>query len=190
MAGSSGFYIGLEWTPPTGVDFDVDASVFACTHDANDDPKLFRDDYFVCYAQAEKQGAPFASKDNAICHSGDNLTGIDTDDNDDEQIRIYPDRLDPQTKELSIIASIYEAKERGDQNFGQAKKLSIRICDMDDQGNPTTERYKFKLNEDYSQYSVLQFGSIYLRDDGDWAFNPTGAGFANADLGAVWNIYK
>lgn len=181
--GDTNFYIGLEWTPPTGGQtYDLDGSIFACAYDADDNPKLVSKGHFVYFKQLQ-------SSDGAIVHSGDNLTGLDTDDNDDEQIRVYLDKLDPRVQELSIIVNIYDAI-RKNQNFGQVKKASIRICQMDAAGNPTTELLKFNLSEDYSKFTALQFGQIYKRDDGAWAFNPTGQGFENADLGTVLNVYN
>jgi tellurium resistance protein TerD len=182
--GDTNFYIGLEWTAPANATstFDLDGSVFACAYDANEDPKLVSAGHFVYFKQLK-------SADGAIIHSGDNLTGDDTDDADDEQIRVYLDKLDPRVQEISIIANIYDAVKKG-QNFGQVKKAAIRICQMDGQGNPTTELLKFNLTEDYSKFTALQFGQIYKRDDGQWAFNATGVGFENADLGTVLAIYQ
>lgn len=188
--GASDFYIGLQWDTPaatnSGAEFDLDASIFGCTYDSADDPKLLRDDYFVYYGRAPSPGAPFESGDGSIKHSGDNRTGAG--DGDDEQIRIYLNKLDPRVQELSIICDIYDAQARG-QNFGQVRKGKIRICKMDSAGNPTEELAKFNLSDDFSAFTAVQPGSIYKREDGDWAFNATGAGFAGG-LSAAIALYS
>ncbi len=187
--GDRAFYIGLSWETPTAANsahnFDLDASIFGCEYDANDDPKLVNDDYFVYYGLAPRPGAPFQCKDGSICHSGDNTTG--EAEGDDEQVRIYLDKLDARVRELSIIVDIYDAVNRG-QNFGMVRKGKIRICKMDATGNPTEELASFNLSEDYSAFTAVQPGSIYKRDDGDWAFNPAGAGFAGG-LAAAAALY-
>ena len=188
--GKTNFYIGVEWDTPKqagGHDFDLDTSIFGCAIDANDDPKLFREDYFVYYGRAASPGAPFFSEDGAIHHSGDNRTGAG--DGDDEQVRIYLDKIDPRTEEIAIVVTLHDAAIRG-QNFGQVRKAKVRICEMDDSGNPTTELRRFELTEDYSAFTALVFGQIYKRGDGDWAFNAVGQGIPNGTLQQIVENYK
>ena len=181
--GDTAFYVGLSWDEPTAhnsaFDFDLDVSAFACEYDANEDPKLISDKHFIFFNNLK---AP----DGSIIHAGDNRTGAG--DGDDEMIRFYLDKMDARVREISIIVDIYDAASRG-QNFGMVRKGKIRICRMDAQGNPTEELAKFNLSEDYSAFSAVQPGSIYKRDDGEWAFNPTGAGFAGG-LQAATQLYR
>lgn len=177
--GKQDFYVGLGWD--TGADLDV--VVFGLGADG----KLISDDYFVYYGLAPRPGAPFSSKDGSIQHSGDNLTGDAP--GDDEQLRLHLDKLDPRVEELSIVVCIYEARKRG-QNFGQVRKAHVQVATMDASGNPPVvddgrggtkvdALVRYPLSDDYGVNTAIQVGSVYKRDDGEWAFNPTGVGFGN-----------
>jgi tellurium resistance protein TerD len=182
--GDHAFYIGLYWEEPllpAGHEFDLDASALCCYYDENDAPKLLDEKHFVFYNN-------LSSPDGAVKHSGDILSGSTGGSTaDTEVIKVWLDKLDPRATEVSFIVSLDKAEERG-QNFGQARKAKIRICDMDANGNAGTEIAKFNLTDDYSNFSAVQPGSLYKRDDGDWAFNASGAGF-NKGLAQVLNFY-
>ena len=179
--GQLDFYVGLGWN--AGENHDLDVVVFGLDQNG----KLVSDDYFVYYGLAATQGAPFSSKDGSIRHSGDNLTGDAP--GDDEQVRVSLGKLDPRVEELSIVVVIYDAENRR-QNFGQVSKAHVQVATMDAAGNPPTvddgrggtkvdALVKYPLSDDYSVNTAVQVGSIYRRDDGAWAFNPTGVGFGN-----------
>lgn len=176
--GDEHFYIGLGWN--AGQDHDLDASVFGSTYNAAGDPKLTSDKHFVYFRNLK-------TPSGSIVHSGDNLTG--DGDGDDEQIRIHLDKLDAEgVQEVSIVVTLYNAVSKG-QNFGQVSRAYVRVCQMDSAGNPTTELVKFLLSDDYSKFTAVQIGQIYKRDDGAWAFNPTGVGYENAGIGEVLAYY-
>ena len=72
------FTIGLGWdtnNSSTGSGFDLDASVFIL----GDNKKIISDSHFVFYNNLK-------SPDDAVIHTGDNLTG--EGEGDDEQIKI------------------------------------------------------------------------------------------------------
>ena len=72
------FSVGLGWDTnqsDTGQDFDLDASAFIL----GENKKILSDEYFVFYNNLK-------SPDEAVEHTGDNLTG--EGEGDDESIRI------------------------------------------------------------------------------------------------------
>jgi tellurium resistance protein TerD len=154
------FTVGLGWdanSSDTGVDFDLDASVFIL----GDNKKILSDEYFVFYNNLK-------SPDGAVEHTGDNLTG--TGDGDDESIKVDLSKINPKATEITIVITIHKAQERN-QNFGQVRNSFIRIYNPDN----NEELLKYELEEDFSVETAVEFGRIYKRND-EWKFEAVGAG--------------
>ncbi|OIV42028.1 TerD family protein [Flavobacterium johnsoniae] len=154
------FTIGLGWdtnNSTTGSSFDLDASVFIL----GDNRKILSDSHFVFYNNLK-------SPDEAVIHTGDNLTG--DGDGDDEQVKIDLTKINPAVKEVCIVVTIHDAVNRK-QNFGQVRNSFIRI--VDDSNN--TEMVKYELEEDFSIETAVEFGRIYNKD-GQWKFEAMGVG--------------
>jgi tellurium resistance protein TerD len=154
------FTIGLGWdtnNSSTGSGFDLDASVFIL----GDNRKIISDSHFVFYNNLK-------SPDEAVIHTGDNLTG--DGDGDDEQVKIDLTKINPAVKEICIVVTIHDAVNRK-QNFGQVRNSFIRI--VDDSNN--TEMVKYELEEDFSIETAVEFGRIYNKD-GQWKFEAIGVG--------------
>lgn len=154
------FTIGLGWdtnSSATGAQFDLDASIFIM----GDNKKLLADDFFVFYNNLK-------SPDEAIEHTGDNLTG--DGDGDDEQIIVDLSKVDPRATEICIVVTIHDADGRK-QNFGQVRNSFVRIVDASN----NTEMLKYELEEDFSIETAVEFGRIYKRN-GEWKFEAVGAG--------------
>lgn len=154
------FTIGLGWdtnSSSTGVDFDLDASVFIL----GDNKKVLSDSHFIFYNNLK-------SPDGSVEHTGDNLTG--DGDGDDEQIKIDLTKIDSSVKEICIVVTIHDAETRK-QNFGQVRNSFIRI--VDDSNN--IELVKYELEEDFSIETAVEFGRIYNRE-GQWKFEAIGMG--------------
>jgi tellurium resistance protein TerD len=154
------FVIGLGWdanSSNSGVDFDLDASVFIL----GENRKCLSDKYFVFYNNLE-------SPDGAIEHTGDNLTGVG--DGDDESIKVDLSKINSAATEIIIVVTIHQAEERR-QNFGQVRNSFVRIY------NPVTneEILKYELEEDFSMETAVEFGRIYKRN-GEWKFEAVGTG--------------
>lgn len=154
------FTVGLGWDTnesSTGVDFDLDASVFIL----GDNKKILSDQHFVFYNNLQ-------CPNEAVVHTGDNRTG--DGDGDDESIIIDLAKIDPRATEVCIVVTIdeYEARK---QNFGQVRNSFIRIVD----NNNNSEIMKFELDEDFSIETACEFGRIYKRN-GEWKFEAIGAG--------------
>lgn len=154
------FTIGLGWdtnSSSTGSGFDLDASVFIL----GENKKVISDAHFIFYNNLN-------SPDNAVIHTGDNLTG--DGDGDDEQIKIDLTKINAAVKEICIVVTIHDAEARK-QNFGQVRNSFIRI--VDDSNN--TELVKYELEEDFSIETAVEFGRIYNKD-GQWKFEAIGMG--------------
>jgi tellurium resistance protein TerD len=154
------FTIGLGWdtnSSSTGSGFDLDASVFIL----GENKKLVSESHFIFFNNLK-------SPDDAVIHTGDNLTG--DGDGDDEQIKIDLTKINPSVKEICIVVTIHEAETRK-QNFGQVRNSYVRI--VDDSNN--TEIVKYELDEDFSIETAVEFGRIYNKD-GQWKFEAIGMG--------------
>ena len=137
--------VGLGWDTNRydgGYDFDLDASAFLL----GDNGKLQRDEDFIFYNNLE-------SRNKAVVHTGDNLTG--DGDGDDEVIMI----------------------EKKNQNFGQVSNAYIRIVKMADEFDTVGEPVlKFDLEEEFSIETALVVAEIYLKN-GEWKFSAVAAGY-------------
>lgn len=154
------FTIGLGWdtnSSATGSGFDLDASVFVL----GENKKLISDAHFIFYNNLK-------SPDDAVIHTGDNLTG--DGDGDDEQIKIDLTKINAAVKEICIVVTIHDSEARK-QNFGQVRNSFIRIVD----DSNTTEMVKYELEEDFSIETAVEFGRIYNKD-GQWKFEAIGVG--------------
>lgn len=154
------FTVGLGWdtnSSATGSAFDLDASVFIL----DQNKKLVSDDHLVFYNNLK-------SPDDAVEHTGDNLTG--DGDGDDEQIKVDLTKIDSRVEELCVVVTIHDADSRR-QNFGQVRNSFVRIFD-----SVTNEvLLKYELEEDFSIETAVEFGRIYKRD-GKWRFEAVGVG--------------
>jgi len=154
------FIIGLGWdtnSSSTGTAFDLDASVFIL----GENKKILSDQHFIFYNNLK-------SPNEAVVHTGDNLTG--DGDGDDEQIIVDLSKIENEVSEIAIIVTIHDAGGRN-QNFGQVRNSFVRLIDA---GN-NSEILKFELDEDFSIETAVEFCRIYKRN-GDWKFEAVGMG--------------
>ncbi|GAA4324638.1 TerD family protein [Mucilaginibacter gynuensis] len=154
------FTVGLGWdtnSSSTGTSFDLDASIFIL----GENKKLLSDEHFVFYNNLK-------SPDEAVEHTGDNLTG--DGDGDDEQIKVDLSKISAQASEICIVVTIHDADNRR-QNFGQVRNSFIRIFDS----VTNVDILKYELEEDFSIETAVEFGRIYKRNN-EWKFEAVGAG--------------
>ena len=155
------FSVGLGWDTnqsDTGQDFDLDASAFIL----GENKKIVSDEYFVFYNNLK-------SPDEAVEHTGDNLTG--EGEGDDESIRIDLSKINSRATEICFVVTIHKADERR-QNFGQVRNSFIRIYKT----NTGEEIAKYELEEDFSVETAVEFGRLYKRN-GTWKFEAVGIGY-------------
>jgi tellurium resistance protein TerD len=162
--------IGLGWDVNAGAGgtYDLDAFALLCTGgkcDSHNNILFFNNKTLP-----------------GLTHGGDNLTG--QGEGDDEKIIIDLDKIPANFDEVVIGVNIFQAKEKGNQNFGQVKNSFIRIVDNGTQA----EMKRFDLNEDYSAFNAVVMGKIY-RKDGEWRFQAIGTGI-NGDIFQIADGYR
>jgi tellurium resistance protein TerD len=160
--GLSKISVGLGWNPNegTGFDFDLDASAFMI----NATRMIPADEYFVFYGNTD-------SPDGALHHTGDDPTGGNSADGDDETIEIDLSKVHEDIKEILFVVTIHEGTARK-QNFGQVRNSYIRIVD----NSSNQEIAKYELGEDFSIETGIEFGRLYKRDN-KWKFEASGIGY-------------
>lgn len=153
--------VGLGWDPNenTGYDFDLDASAFMLGADG----QVPAQEYFVFYNNPK-------SPDGAVETTGDDMTGGNSDGDDDETLNIDLTRVDANIQEIVFAATIHKAEERR-QNFGQVRNSYIRIYDA----KTNVEIARFDLDEDFSIETAVEFGRLY-RHGNEWKFEAIGSG--------------
>jgi tellurium resistance protein TerD len=164
--------VGLGWDTKqgdTGVDFDLDASVFLL----GENGKIVSDKHFIFYNNLK-------SPDGAVEHTGDNLTGAG--EGDDETIKVDLSKVDPVVKKMVVVVTIHEADKRK-QNFGQVSNAFVRLVN-DDNGQ---EIAKYDLGEDYSTETAMLMTELYKHND-EWKMTALGSGYAGG-LQAVLDQY-
>lgn len=154
--------VGLGWDPnqSTGYDFDLDASAFML----NESKKIPADEYFVFYNNP-------LSPDKSVESSGDDLTGGNSVDGDDEILTVDLQKVDTDIQEIIFTVTIHEAELRK-QNFGQVHNSYIRIYNA----NTDEEIARYDLDEDFSVETAVEFGRLYRRG-GEWKFEALGIGY-------------
>jgi len=160
--GLSKISVGLGWNPNegTGFDFDLDASAFMI----NTTRMIPADEYFVFYGNTD-------SPDGALHHTGDDPTGGNSAEGDDETIEIDLSKVHEDIKEILFVVTIHEGTARK-QNFGQVRNSYIRIVD----NSSNQEIAKYELGEDFSIETGIEFGRLYKRDN-KWKFEASGIGY-------------
>lgn len=162
--------VGLGWDPNegTGYDFDLDASAFMLGSNGH----LVSDQHLVFYNNQ-------ASPDGAVVSSGDDLTGGNSEDGDDETLSVDLTKVDSRVEEIIFTATIYKAEERK-QNFGQVSNAYIRLYNaVSDE-----EIARFDLEEDFSVETAVEFARLY-RHRGEWKFKALGQGYKSGLQGLV-----
>ena len=166
--------VGLGWDPNEGAghEYDLDASAFMLGYNGH----LITDEFFVFYNNQ-------LSPDGAVQSTGDDQTGRNSEEGDDETLMVDLAKVDPRVQEILFTATIYKAEERR-QNFGQVSNAYIRIY------NSTNEEEiaRYDLNEDFSVETAVEFGRLY-RSFGEWKFEALGIG-RKGGLQALVDKYK
>jgi tellurium resistance protein TerD len=173
--GLTEIFVGLGWdvkVVDTGVNFDLDSSVFLL----GSDDRLISDKHFIFYNNLT---SPDPAK--SIEHTGDNLTGVGA--GDDEVIKIDLTKVPAEIEKVVVAVTIHDAQERK-QNFGQVQNAFVRIVNLQNE----QEVVRYDLVEDYSIETALIMAELY-RKDGEWRLNAVGAGYQGG-LQAVLDRYQ
>jgi tellurium resistance protein TerD len=159
--GLSAVVVGLGWDARTtdGQAFDLDASAIVC----NADGKALTDKHFIFFNN-------LTSPDGAVQHTGDNLTGEGS--GDDEQIKVNLAALPAEAERVVFPVSIYAGDTAG-QTFGQVRNAFIRVVNQGD----NSELARYDLSEDASTETAMVFGELYRGGD-EWKFRAVGQGYS------------
>ncbi len=168
-------FVGLGWDiniTDTGVDFDIDASIFLL--DSNE--KLISDQHFIFYNNPNSPDS-----EQSVRQRGDNLTGAG--EGDDEIVDVNLKTVPADVAKIAIAVTIHEAEKR-QQNFGQVQNAFVRIVNCQNE----EEIIRYDLSEDFSVETALIMAELY-RKDGEWRMNAVGAGYEGG-LPALLNRYQ
>jgi tellurium resistance protein TerD len=160
--GLSRISVGLGWYPNegTGYAFDLDAAAFMIDRNR----LIPAEEFFVFYGNTD-------SPDASLHHTGDDPTGGNSAEGDDETIQVNLSKVDDRVQEILFVVTIHDATARK-QNFGQVRNSYIRIVD----DNNGQEIAKYELGEDFSIETGVEFGRLYKKD-GNWKFEASGIGY-------------
>ena len=186
--------IGLGWDPneeENGPDFDLDVSAFLISENG----KIPADEYLVFFnselkmvspLQADRPGdeRPFAPDLTGTSYSVlgalDSIDGTESDGEDDEDMRIYFDKVWEGISQIVITVTItkYPNDKKKDkrtllQNFGMVEDCYIRVWD-DETGE---EILRYNLQEQFSNEDAVEFGR-FVRINNSWEFVATGEKYA------------
>jgi tellurium resistance protein TerD len=156
-------FIGLGWdvkATDTGVDFDLDASLFLLG--ANE--KIVSEKHFIFYNNLTSP-----DPDQSVKLMGDNRTGAG--EGDDEGIIVDLRKVPAEVEKIVITVTIYEADKRK-QNFGQITDAYVRLVNV----QTKEEVLRYDLDEDFSTETAIIMAELY-RKDGEWRINAVGAGY-------------
>jgi tellurium resistance protein TerD len=171
--------IGLGWDPneePNGPDFDLDVSAFLLSANG----KVPADEYVVFFNSELKIETPEGirpySGDGSVLGAVDSIDGTESDGEDDEDMRIYFDKIWEGVSQILITVTItkYPNDKKKDkrtllQNFGMVNDCYIRVWD-DESGH---EILRYNLKEQFSNEDAVEFGRFIKVGQG-WEFVATG----------------
>jgi len=171
--------IGLGWNPneePNGPDFDLDVSAFLI----GENGKIPADEYAVFYGSELKMDTPDGprpySGDGSVVGAVDAIDGTESDGADDEDMKIYFDKIWEGIHQIVITVSItkYPNDKKKDrrtllQNFGMVEDCYIRLWDEE----TGVEILKFNLKEKFTNEDAVEFGR-FVRLNNSWEFIATG----------------
>ena len=184
--GLNNIMVGLGWDEvqqkkglfaPKPQDIDCDASVILC---GSNGKILSTDVKSTCVYFGNT-----SMYNNAIRHSGDDLTGGSSQNGDDEMIFIELQRIPEQVHRMAFVVNIYDANVRK-QHFGLVNNAYIRVLDCDSR----TEVCRFNLSDNYDGMTGLVAGEIY-RNGSEWKFDAVGQPVRDASrLSKLIDLYK
>jgi tellurium resistance protein TerD len=178
--------VGLGWDANEvagGPIFDLDVSAFLLGSNGQiaemGDLIFYGSDIKTTYGE-ETEERPY-SPDGSVLGAIDELEGGDDDDDgDEEDMRIYFDRVSDHIKEILVVVTItkYPNDEKKDKrtldlNFGEVKGCYIRVWDE----STESELCRFTLSEEFGNEDAVEFGKFHRTNSGEWEFSAIGTGY-------------
>jgi tellurium resistance protein TerD len=155
--------VGIGWDPAKrGWNIDVDSSVVVMA------PPGHRHELVYFANKRHSSGC--------VIHHGDNLTGRNSTQGDDENISVYLDQVPKDRDHLYFVLNIYHCAMRH-QTLGGIENLYIRIYDPDSK----KALVEYRVEGNFSADTALIIGVAY-RKDGAWVFKAIGKGSKAVDV--------
>ena len=118
---------------------------------------------------------------------GDDRTGRNSDDGDDERIVINLSRVPAYVDRIVIAVSIYDAATRR-QNFGQVSNAYVRVVKIKNENDEDgDEVVRYDLDEEFSNETAVVACEI-SRNGSEWKFGAVGMGY-NCELDGLCRKY-
>lgn len=160
--------VGVGWDPTIiGHNMDVDSSVVVAGN---------RDKEVVYFGNLKHPSG-------CVVHHGDNLTGENEkgNQNDDENITVYLDKVPQDRDRLIFVLNIYECRARH-QQLGNVKNMYIRLYD------PVSRKaiIEYKIDSNIKNDTALIIGMAYRRGK-EWLFKAIGKGSRAEDITQLAN---
>jgi stress response protein SCP2 len=123
------------------------------------------------------------SKNGAVVHAGDDLTGRDKKGvYDNEEITVDLSKLSANVYKVLVLTNIYAAHNRN-QHYGQVDSY-VRVLKADSR----EEIIHYDLDEDYNGCTAMIVGAFYRHHD-DWKFQAIGKGTRDGSISEVTRTY-
>ena len=137
-----------------------------------------------------ESGTGVDERDAAVRSSGDDQTGGNSEEGDDETLFVDLPKVSALVEQIIFTATICKypndsAKDRRtlDLNFGQVRNCYIRIYNQDND----EELLKYDLKEKFTNEDALEFGRLY-RSGNSWEFEAMGRPSVGS-LGVLVDMY-
>lgn len=155
--------VGVGWDPAKGAhSMDVDSSVVVMS--ANN-----RGKELVYFGDKEHTSG-------CVIHHGDNLTGEGTNNDDDENISVYLDKVPANRDKLVFVLNIYDCVKRK-QTLGLVENLYIRLYDPDSK----KALVEYTVSGNMLNDTAIIIGMAFKKNGG-WSFKAIGKGMRVADV--------
>ena len=155
--------VGIGWDPSVnGARMDVDASVVVLSTD-----NLAHD--LVFFGETTHPSG-------CVVHGGDNLTGEDKFQEDDERISIYLNKVPQDRDKLVFVLNIYDCDARG-QTLDKVKNLYIKLYDPDSKKT----LIQYRVNGNMGRDTAIVIGMAYKKN-GSWNFKAIGRSLRVSDV--------
>lgn len=163
--------LGAGWKPSTeGASIDLDISAFML----NENGKVTGADDIIYFRHMQADG---------IKLNGDDRTGGNSVDGDDETIDIELDKIPAKYSEIAVVVNIFEGKAKK-QTFGMVKDSYVRLMNKE----TGSEICRYRLKDEASSSTAVIFCKL-VRKSGTWNFETVGEGKVVDDLNGIAAMY-
>ena len=151
-----GIEVGVGWDPVVrGDNLDIDSTVFVAGHGSDMETVYFGE---------------LKHPSGCVIHHGDNLTGVDIPNKDDENISVRLDKVPRDRHRIIFVLNIYSSSSRH-QTLKDAKNMYIRLYD-----SVTHQPLMiYKVDQNMQGCTAIVIGMAF-RDGQGWQFKAIGKG--------------